>query len=225
MASFGLHMFTRAQLRDAQADAVKKLAFVRDTIKNIPDAYVPFTRLQEISFLEQRVREYRTELGRRRKPDTPVKVFYSYTRSDEEMLIELDEHLSEFKGEAQVEIFWDRDIEPGREWHTEIKDELRAADAVLLLVSPDFLASRYCRQIELPAALDLHDCELASAIPLVLRPCAWQETVLGRLQAIPSGGKPITEWAERDDAWAEAARAINSVINRIRHGDLPAAIE
>jgi hypothetical protein len=223
MASFGLHMLNRSQLRDAQADAIKKLAFVRETIKNIPDAHIPFTRLQEISFLEQRVSEYRSELARRRKPDTPVNIFYSYTRTDEEMLVELDEHLSEFKSEVPVGVFWDRNLEAGIEWHSEIKDELKEADVVLLLVSPDFLASRYCRQVELPATLDLHASGLASAIPVILRPCAWQETALGRLQAIPRGGRPIIEWAERDDAWTEAARAITSVINHIRHGDLPAA--
>jgi len=218
-------MLTRSQLRDAQADAVKKLAFVRETIKNIPEAYIPFTRLQEISFLEQRVREYQSELTRRRNTDTPVNIFYSYTWADEEMLVEFDEHLSEIKGDAQVEIFRDCDLEPGVELHLEIKDELKNADVVLLLVSPDFLTSRYCRQVELPAALDLHDCGLARAIPLILRPCAWQETALGRLLAIPRGGKPITEWAERNDAWTEAARAIDSVINRIRHGTLPNAAE
>jgi hypothetical protein len=225
MSSFGLHTLTRSQLREAQADAVKKLVFVRGTIKNIPDAHVPFPRLQEISFLEQRVREYQTELARRRKPDTPVRIFYSYSRSDELLLVELDAQLSGLKSEAPLEIFWDRDLEPGVEWHPEIKDELKDADVVLLLVSPQFLASRYCQQVELPAALDLHDCGLASAIPVILRPCAWQETALGRLQTIPRSGKPVIEWTERNDAWAEAARSIASVVNHIRRGDPPAAAE
>lgn len=218
-------MLTRAQLRDAQADAVKKLAFVRETIKNIPEAYIPFTRLQEISFLEQRVREYQSELARRRKPDTPVNIFYSYTRSDEKMLVEFDEHLSELKNNAPVEIFWDHDLEAGVEWHPEIKDELKNADMILLLVSPGFLASRYCRQVELPAALELHDCGLTNAVPVILCPCAWQETGLGRLQAIPRGGKPVTEWADRNAAWGEAARAITSLVSRIRLGEPPVAAE
>lgn len=218
-------MFTRAQLREAQADAVKKLAFVRETIKNIPEAYVPFPRLQEISFLEQRVREYQSELARRRKPDTPVRIFYSYTRSDEKLLIELDEHLSELKSEGPVEIFWDRDLEPGVEWHPEITDELKDADLVLFLASPQFLASRYCQQVELPAVLDLHDCGLATAIPVILSPCAWQETSLGRLQAIPRNGKSIIEYAERRDVWMEVTRDISSAVNHIRQGNSPTAIK
>jgi hypothetical protein len=216
MSGLGLHTLTRAQLREAKADAVRKLAFVKATVNNMPDAHVPFTRLQEISFLEQRVREYQSELARRRTPATPVRIFYSYTRADEELLAELDEQLAGVKGEAPVEIFWDRDLKPGAEWHPEIKDELKDADVVLLLTSPQFLASRYCQQVELPAALELHDCGLAVAVPLILRPCAWQETALGRLQAIPRGGKPVVEWESRGEAWAEAARAISSVVNHIR---------
>jgi hypothetical protein len=148
-----------------------------------------------------------------------VHIFYSYSRSDESLLVELDEQLSQLKSEVPVEVFWDRDLEPGIEWHSEIRDELRDADVVLLLVSSEFLTSRYCRKVELPAALDLHDCGLASVIPIILRPCAWKETMLSRLQATPRGGKPVVEWAERGDAWAEAAREIASVINRIRQGE------
>lgn len=220
MAAFGLHTLTRGQLRAALLDASQKLAFVRETIQNIPEAHIPFPRLQEISFLEQRVREYQLELARRWTLHTPVHIFYSYSRSDGSLLVELDEQLSGLKSESPVEVFWDRDLEPGVEWHSEIKDELRDADVVLLLVSPAFLASRYCRQVELPAALDLHDCGLASAIPIILKPCTWQETALGRLQAIPRGGKPVVELAEQGDAWAEAVREISSVTQRIRQGEV-----
>jgi TIR domain-containing protein len=219
MADVDLSMFTRTQLREAQADAIKKLAFVKETIKNIPEAHIPFPRLQEISFLEQRIREYQAELARQRKPEMPVHVFYSYSRSDEALLVELDEHLSELKRDGPLEIFWDRDLQPGIEWHSEIKDELKEADVVLLLVSPEFLASRYCRQVELPATLDLHDCGLTSAIPIILRPCSWHETSLGRLQALPRGGKPVIQWTDRTEAWADTASKISTVIQRIRQGN------
>lgn len=218
MAAFGLHTLKREQLRAALLDAWQKLTFVRETIQNIPEAHIPFPRLQEISFLEQRIREYQMELARRWTPHTSVHMFYSYSRNDESLLVELDEHLSLLKSEAAVKVFWDRDQEPGIEWHTEIRDELRDAEVVLLLVSPDFLTSRYCRQVELPAALDLHDSGLACTIPIILKPCAWQETVLGRLQAIPRDGKPIVERTEREEAWADAAREISLLVNRIRQG-------
>ncbi len=219
MAAFGLHTLNRAQLRAALLDASKKLTFVRETIQNIPEAHIPFPRLQEISFLEQRVSEYQVELARRWTPQAPVRIFYSYSRSDSSLLVELDEQLSGLKSEVPIEVFWDRDLEPGIEWHSEIRDELRDADVVLLLVSSEFLASRYCRKVELPAAFELHDCGLASAIPVILSPCAWQETALSRLQATPQGGKPVVEWTEREAAWAEAARDISSVVNRIRQGE------
>src|SRR5258708_37035897 len=153
-----LHILEPRQLREALIDAFEKLIFVRESIENIPAPYVPFPRLQEISFLEGRVADYHLELARRRTVDTPVRIFYSYSRRDESLLVELNEHLLKLNGDAPIELFWYRDLSPGAERHPETVNGLREADVVLLLVSPDFLVSRYCQQVELSTSLTLHNC-------------------------------------------------------------------
>lgn len=212
-----LHILKPRQLRDALIDAFEKLTFVRESIENIPAPYVPFPRLQEISFLEGRVADYHLELARRRTVDTPVRIFYSYSRRDESLLVELNEHLLKLNGDAPIDIFWYRDLSPGAERHPETVNGLREADVVLLLVSPDFLVSRYCQQVELPTSLTLHNCGLAVVIPVIIRECSWQETALARLQAI-SAEAPICESKDREAAWAEAAGSIFRMINLIRTG-------
>jgi hypothetical protein len=207
-----LRILSRSQLRESLTDAFQKLTFVRETIENIPKAHIPFPRLQEVSFLEQRVAEYQLELARRRTLDTPVRIFYSYSRSDESFLVDLNEHLAELKSGRPIEVFWDRNLPPGVEWHAETMAELRDADVVLLLISPDFLASRYCQYVELPASLSLHDCGLAVVIPVIIRTCNWLDTPLGRLQAVSAGGTPIFESKDRQAALAEAARSVFRMI-------------
>jgi hypothetical protein len=211
-----LHEFTKGQLREALSDAAAKLAVVKETVRNIPEAYIPFSRLQEITFLEQRIGEYRAELIRRWTSNTPVSVFYSYSHHDHDLLIELDERLSRLKEEGLIEIFWDRRIAAGLDWHTEITEELCAADIILAFVSPDFLASPYCGQVELPAAMALHNDGLARVVPVIVRTCAWQQTPLGRLQALPSGGRPVMDWPDSASVYAEIADHIRAVVNQVR---------
>lgn len=217
MATFGLQELTRGQLREVLLDALKKLDFVKQTVRNIPEAHIPFPRLQEITFLEQRVKEYREEIARRWSRNVPAHVFYSYSRYDLSMVTELDDRLSEMRGQGLINTFWDRRMEPGSEWHSETTEELKNADIVLFLVSPDFLISRYCQEVELPLTLELHSYSLARAIPIILRSCEWHDTPLGRLQAIPTAGVPVLEWLCRNEAWAEVARSLHSVVNQVRH--------
>jgi TIR domain len=211
-----LHLLDRSQLREALSDAFQKLAFVRETVGNTPAIHIPFPKLQEISFLEQRVAEYSLELSRRRTADTPVRVFYCYSQRDLTALEELNKRLLELKDERPIEIFWDRNLPGGVEWYPQTMAELKDADVVLLLVSPEFLASRYCQQIELPAALNLHDCGLAVVIPIIIQTCPWQQTSLARLQAIPAGGTSILESHDPTTAWTQASRAILRKIDLVR---------
>jgi len=217
MSAFNLAGLTRGQLRAALSDATRKLTYVKETVRNIPDAYIPFNRLQEISFLEQRLSEYKAELARRfTDAAAPAHVFYSYSRRDEPLMAELDEQLSGLRSEGRIKTFWDRDIGAGREWHSEITEELQDADIVLFLMSDDYLASRYCQQVEIPVALEMHDQGLVRAIPIILRACKWQASPLGRLQAIPRNGRPVTEWVHRSEALVEVMQGIQAAIDEVR---------
>ena len=57
------------------------------------------------------------------------------------------------------------------------------------------MESRYCYEVEVQAALRRHMAGLATVMPVILRPCSWQETPFARLQVLPSDAKPISQWA------------------------------
>jgi len=68
-----------------------------------------------------------------------------------------DEHLLKQLHRAGLITRWyDRDIQAGSEWESEISSQLNAARVILILVSPDFLASEYCYGVEMRPALDCH---------------------------------------------------------------------
>jgi len=138
-------------------------------------------------------------------------VFFSYSHADEALRDRLETALAMLSRQGIVEAWHDRRIPPGDDFANAVDVELDRADIVLLLVSPDFLASRYCYEVEMQRALQRHDAGEARVIPVILRPCQWQDAPFGRLRAIPKDGRPVTKHADVDDAFLEIAEAIKSV--------------
>ena len=92
------------------------------------------------------------------------------------------------------------------EWRGKIDAKLEAAQVILVLISPSFIASDYCWDVEAQRAMKRHALGEACVIPVIVRPCEWRETPFAELQALPKNGKPIVLWEHRDQAWLEVAR-------------------
>jgi hypothetical protein len=103
-------------------------------------------------------------------------------------------------------------ITAGDEWRQAIDISLETADCVLLLITPDFLASDYCYSIEMERALKKHQEGRVRVIPVIVRPADWRHTRLGGLQALPKDGKPVVEWASRDRAWLSVMAGLRSAL-------------
>lgn len=151
--------------------------------------------------------------------DDAVTVFFSYSHKDESLRDELANHLQILKWNGEITDWHDRKILPGDEWDRQIKDNLNTAHIILLLISSDFIASRYCRDIEIKQALVRHTSGDACVIPVILRRCMWSSAPFGKLQALPKNASPVTDtktWPTRDDAFTDIAEGIKKVANDIR---------
>src|ERR1700730_3359835 len=147
----------------------------------------------------------------------PIKIFCCYARKDKSLLDELKAHLRPLEREGLIEVWYDGDINAGAEWETEIKEHLNAAQIVLLLVSPDFMNSDYCYSIEMKQALERRARGEAEVIPVILRPVYWHGEPLGKLQALPKDGKPVTDpdWYNLDRAFYDVALGIRKVVEKL----------
>jgi hypothetical protein len=96
-----------------------------------------------------------------------------------------------------------------------ISEALESADLILLLISIDFINSRYCYDIELDRALDRQLNGEARVIPVIARSCMWQNTPFASLQALPTDGKAIATWADRDEALTVVAEGIRLAAERL----------
>jgi hypothetical protein len=148
-------------------------------------------------------------------PQESVKLFISYCHRDEILRQQLDKHLAPLKGQKVVEAWHDRQIRAGEEWANQIDANLYKADIILLLVSPDFVASDYCSRIELEQAVKRHEAGEAIVVPVILEACDWTWLPFAKFQAFPKDGKAIATWDNQNEAFLDVAQGIRKVAHEL----------
>ncbi|HEY6320421.1 MAG TPA: toll/interleukin-1 receptor domain-containing protein, partial [Thermoanaerobaculia bacterium] len=121
----------------------------------------------------------------------PPKVFISYSHQDERWKNMLVKHL----GAIDRDLAWhDGLIQPGTNWLPAIKASMASAQVAVLIVSADFLDSKFIQQQEVPILLRRRAEEGLLVIPIVARPCPWQlARWLEEVQVLPGKGKSLAE--------------------------------
>jgi hypothetical protein len=151
----------------------------------------------------------------------PVEIFFSYAHEDEELMNDVRRQLTVYDRQNEIVKWYDRLIMPGGEWAGEIDDRLRRARITLLFVSPHFIESEYCYDVEMAEALRRHETGQTVVIPIILRPCPWRDSPIGQLQALPRDGRAITLWPNRDEVCLDVAEGVMSVVRRISSAGSP----
>jgi hypothetical protein len=144
-----------------------------------------------------------------------IEIFFSYAHEDEKLRNQLEKQLSLLKWQGLIASWHDREIAAGTEWVSEVNAHLNTASIILLLVSPDFLASHYCYSIEVKRAMERYEAGEARVFPIILRPVYWKKTLFGRLQALPKNAKPVTQWQNRDEAFFDIAENIRKAAEEL----------
>lgn len=152
-------------------------------------------------------------------------VFFSYSHADEDLRDQLEKQLAMLKRQGVIETWHDRRIGAGQELGQVIDDHINSDDIILLLVSPDFIASDYCYDIEMKRAMERHEAGEAIVIPVILRACDWHHAPFGKLLGTPKDGKPVTQWPDRDEAFLQVARSVRDAAGRISGSQAPATVK
>ncbi|MGZ3609359.1 MAG: protein kinase domain-containing protein [Ktedonobacteraceae bacterium] len=144
-----------------------------------------------------------------------INVFFSYSHKDKKLRSELEKYLNHLKRQQLIVGWYDGEIEAGKEWEQEIHQHLNEAHIILLLISQDFMVSDYCYDIEMQKALERHETGKAHVIPIILRPAIWESSPIGKLQALPTGAKPIVMWSNKELAFMDVAKGIQKAIDKL----------
>lgn len=140
-----------------------------------------------------------------------VKIFFCYAHEDEIYLNRLKAQLQPLRLQGLIDMWHDRDISPGGKWEDEISKHIDEAQIILLLISPDFMASDFCISKELKQAILQQETKKTCVVPVILRPVHWQIPPLNKLQALPKDGAPVTEWHNIDGAFFSIANDIRKL--------------
>jgi hypothetical protein len=143
-----------------------------------------------------------------------IKVFYSYAQEDEAFRERLDMHLEPLR-QRGLTSWCEHKILPGRERTAEIDEHLNTAHVILLLISPYFIKSSRCYNVEMERALQRQKVGETWVIPILVRPVNLRGTVFETLEALPKNKKPVSRWSDRDEACVDVANGIMSVIDDI----------
>jgi TIR domain len=142
-----------------------------------------------------------------------VEIFCSYSHREKDKVLkeEFDAAMRPYARKKLFQVWDDGRIGAGDEWALHIDQHLISADIIVFLVSPDFLNSDFCCEKELPAAFERRTRNKAVLVPILVRECAWKETDLAELQALPKDAKPVTKWDDRDSAWKNVGEGLNEL--------------
>lgn len=144
----------------------------------------------------------------------PVEVFYAYSHADEMLRQTLENHLAALQHQNIIHGWYDREIAAGDIRETTVKQHLDNAQLILLLISPDFLASDECYQMAL-YALERHAQNQAKVIPVLLRPADMSRLPFIHLSPLPSNAQPVTLWTNQDVAFVDIAKGIRQIAERL----------
>lgn len=133
-----------------------------------------------------------------------VKIFVSYSQKDKEHKERFITHLESLNlHEADWQAVSETDIPPGSRWQQWLDEEMESSDIGVLLLSPDFLSSKYFKY-EAETLWKLLDDRV---VPVLVRDCEWDSVPeLADFNLV--NREPISVAPDLDRAWKDVAAKI-----------------
>ncbi len=145
-------------------------------------------------------------------------VFISYCRKDASFLERLLLTLKGY-GLTVCDTCWrDQSVRPGQDWAQELQDALASARLGILMVTPDFLASDFIKQHELPVLMRRAAAGTLTLVPIPIRAVDWKAQPFSKYQSLLDPIKPLSKMraAVRDDAYVRIGQSIVTQLGQAR---------
>jgi hypothetical protein len=146
------------------------------------------------------------------KQNEKLKLFISYSHLDNGNIEQFIKHIAPLKNNGFIENWYDRKIIAGQDFQDNIDNNLGNADIICLFISANFLSSNACLK-EKKDALEFKKKKGIAVVPVILSKCGWlDDKDISSLLALPTDGKPISEFTDSNDAWNNVYNGLKKVI-------------
>lgn len=184
-----LNMLSLNKVSDTISTALDGRACSKE-VSNDGKLFIPVKLIEQNALLAQfvfneqmiRVADYKNFLGTETRKYAMKKLFISYSSKNTEFMKRFVTHLEPLKRRGDIDYWHDRKIEPGTKWDDSIKKEMELSDMVIFLLSPDFIATDYIFDVEIPQALKQFTTQSSKLFFIELQPCSWDKTILADYQ-------------------------------------------
>src|SRR5260370_10486369 len=137
----------------------------------------------------------------------PVQLYICYAEEDKNALFRLEKQLNPLTKAGRIQPWHHGKLKAGADVAQHIAAQLDQAQIIIMLVSASLFDPEYYDSPEMQHAFQLHKEQKVLLIPVIVKPCPWEEDLsLGSLEPLPKGGKAA---GLEDKAWRNVAIAIN----------------
>jgi hypothetical protein len=145
---------------------------------------------------------------------TTFELYFSYVEKDQKYVDELQIHLAQLVRNNVITKWHGSKLAAGSDL-TESMRYFNQASVILLLISPDYIASEHHYE-EVARAMERRTKEGIKVIPILVRPFNLKYTPISGLQPIPRNGKAISEYGKLDTVFYQVAEEIREVIEAMK---------
>lgn len=139
----------------------------------------------------------------------PPQIYISACDKDRDIVDKLEAYLAPLRRAGRLSVWHKGKLLPGTSTVSVVAQELRSSSIVLLLMSADYMNSDEA-MLEATSALTLAHRPIV--IPVLGRPCLWDQGPFADLQPLPEERMPLIRSHGTEDAFVGLARAIGAVL-------------
>jgi TIR domain-containing protein len=155
-------------------------------------------------------------------------IFISHAHRDLDYVNRLLVHLAPLSMRGSISSWDDTKIEARADWKDELERALGAATVAIFVVSPDYLASDFIYNVEVPSLLKRRESGELLVVPLIVRASVWSQVPwLRKFQAWPSDGRPLATLSrpEQDVVLASLVREVAAMLHLAEEREEPEPVQ
>lgn len=142
-----------------------------------------------------------------------ITAFISYSHQDMKYKEKLLNHFSSINKAYDIDIWHDGCINAGGDINREVLKNLDSANLILLLLSPSYISSDFCYNIEMKRAFERYKNGECLIVPILLKHTALTKNMpFYSLKTLPTDRKPLTSFKPQDKGCVDVTGSLMDLI-------------